>query len=281
MQKEEIKVCVLRIEGTNCEEETAGAFRELGVNAEIVHLKQLIKSPDVSRDLHRDLFDYHILMFPGGFSSGDYVRAGAILAARIKKGIGRDLVEFIENGYAVGGICNGFQVMVELGILPSFRSTMSEFPEAVLSNNESAKFECRPTLLKHVKNCAFTRNLKPDTILLIPSAHGEGRFTFAPEKEREFLHRLEDNEQIIFRYAKPDGKLAGGEYPWNPNGSSSDIAGICNPEGNVMGMMPHPERVMHPYMHHNWTRTPGILSKSGDGRAIFESVVDYTKKEFD
>ena len=113
MQKQDIKVCVLRIEGTNCEDETKRAFEELGVFAEIVHLKQLIKSPGIKRELCRDLFDYHILMFPGGFSSGDYVRAGAILAARIKKYLGAMLIEFIENGYAVGGICNGFQVMVD------------------------------------------------------------------------------------------------------------------------------------------------------------------------
>lgn len=280
MQKEDIKVCVLRIEGTNCEDETARAFQELGVNAEKVHLKQLIKNPGISRELHRNLFDYQVLMFPGGFSSGDYVRAGAILAARIKKYLGSNLREFINNGYAVGGICNGFQVMVELGILPAFDRVMSDVPDASLSHNKSAKFECRPTLLKSVDKCVFTQNLKANEIFLIPCAHGEGRLTFAPEREREYLNYLEDNNQVIFRYAKPDGSLAEGEYPWNPNGSISDIAGICNPEGNVMGMMPHPERVMHPYLHHDWTRKPEILNKPGDGRAIFESVIDYIKRIF-
>ncbi|PKP53128.1 MAG: phosphoribosylformylglycinamidine synthase subunit PurQ [Candidatus Altiarchaeales archaeon HGW-Altiarchaeales-3] len=279
-----MKACVLRIEGTNCEDETQNAFRELGVNAEIVHLKQLIKSPEISKELHRDLFDYQILMFPGGFSSGDYVRAGAILAARIKKYIGTDLVEFIKNGYAVGGICNGFQVMVELGILPGFDSPMTNRPNAALSDNESAKFECRPTLLKPVNRCAFTKNLNlnsdKNNVLLIPSAHGEGRFTFAPEKERDYMKYLEYNKQIIFKYAKPDGSIANGEYPWNPNGSISDIAGICNPEGNVMGMMPHPERVMHSYLHHDWTRNPDVLNKPGDGRVIFESVIEYIREKF-
>ena len=280
MQKEDIRVCVLRIEGTNCEDETQKAFEKLGVSAEIVHLKQLIKSSDIPEALHRDLFDYQILMFPGGFSSGDYVRAGAILAARIKKYIGAKLIEFIENGYAVGGICNGFQVMVELGILPGFNNTMSDVAHAVLTNNESAKFECRPTLLKPINNCVFTENLDLNKILLIPSAHGEGRFTFTPEKEEEYLNCLENNNQIIFKYAKPGGNFADGEYPWNPNGSISDIAGICNPEGNVMGMMPHPERVMHSYLHHDWTRKSQILNKNGDGRVIFESVIDYIKRRF-
>lgn len=280
MQTKDINACVLRIEGTNCEDETARAFQQLGVNAEIVHLKQLIKSPDISGELHRNLYDYQILMFPGGFSSGDYVRAGAILAARIKKYLGEELVEFIENGYAVGGICNGFQVMVELGILPAFDRVMSDVPQAVLTNNESAKFECRPTLLKHMTRCVFTRNLNLNKIILCPSAHGEGRLAFAPEKETEYLNRLENNNQIIFKYAKPSGELANREYPWNPNGTASDIAGICNPEGNVMGMMPHPERVMHSYLHHDWTRKPEIVDKHGDGRVIFESVIDYIKNNF-
>ena len=109
---------------------------------------------------------------------------------------------------------------------------------------------------------------------------GSKAFTFAPEKEKEYLDCLVDNNQIIFKYAKPNGDLADHEYPWNPNGSLSDIAGICNPKGNVMGMMPHPERVMHPYLHHNWTRSPGILNRAGDGRVIFECLIDYIKKKF-
>jgi phosphoribosylformylglycinamidine synthase len=282
MQTSKVKVCILRIEGTWSEDETALAFREVGANPEIVHLTQLIKSQRIPKEWHRDLFDYQILMFPGGFSAGDCIRAGAIWAARCKKRLGSQLTEFIREGYAIGGICNGFQVLVELGLLPAFDKVMSPTPELALATNESGKFECRPTLLKKVSNnnCVFTHKYKKGSISLIPSAHGEGRFTIAKEQEKRYLKKLEENDQIVFKYSKADGSLADGEYPYSPNGSLADIAGICNPEGNVFGMMPHPERTTRSYLHHNWTRNKSVLKKTGDGRLYFESVVDYICKKF-
>jgi phosphoribosylformylglycinamidine synthase I len=265
------KACILIMEGTNCEEEMKRAFEEGGIDSEIVHLKQL--TGDVPTELRRDLSEYGILMFPGGWSAGDYVRAGAIFAARIKSRLMKDIESFVEKGNLVGGICNGFQVLIELGLLPGFDGISKE-PTAALTTNLNARFQCRPVYLKHVNGCAFTGKIGKGGILQVPVAHAEGRLTFG-ENDRENLERLIENEQVVFRYCKPDGGDAAGEFPWNPNGSLYDIAGICNPEKNVLGMMPHPERVMEGIQHADWTRmNPGV----GDGRIFFDSIKEFVKK---
>ncbi|MDR3074954.1 MAG: phosphoribosylformylglycinamidine synthase subunit PurQ [Candidatus Methanoplasma sp.] len=267
MKPENIRVCVLRIEGTNCEDEMADAFRAVGTQAEKVHLKQL--AGEVSQDMKRSLEDYDILALPGGFAAGDYVRAGAIFAARIKSTIGRDVNRFVERGKPVLGVCNGFQVLVELGLLPAFEETMSPMPTAALCTNDSGRFECRPTVLRNDNRgkCMFTSCVNRGELLMIPSAHAEGKLM---SRDPEFIEKLEDNDQIVFRYVKENGSKA--EYPWNPNGSGSDIAGICNPAGNVMGMMPHPERVITRFTHPDWTRD--TRNEDGDGLRIFKSVVE-------
>jgi phosphoribosylformylglycinamidine synthase len=280
MDVDAVRVCVLRIEGTNNEQEMYYAFKRLGSSPELVHLKQLI-GMDVKPTEERCLFDYHILMLPGGFSSGDYVRAGAILAARMKSALKSDLIEFVEQGYPVGGICNGFQALVELGLLPAFYNTMSPVPEAALATNDSDRFECRPTLLKHENKgtCVFTSKLPEGKIIMNPSAHAEGKFLFPAEKQEEYYMRLLDNDQLVFRYVNERGEYAG--YPYNPNGSLYNIAGICNPQGNVFGMMPHPERAFYRFMHPDWSRTSFYPpAGKGDGRAIFESVLDYVINTF-
>lgn len=271
MKAEDVKVCVIRIEGTNCEDEMAEAFRMVGAQAEKVHLKQLIGQAPAG--LKRSLEDYDVLAFPGGFSAGDYVRAGAIFAARIKAGIGSDVKKFVESGKPVLGVCNGFQILVELGLLPAFEETMSDAPTAALYNNDSGRFECRPTVLRNDNRgkCIFTSEIPKGKLLTIPSAHAEGKLL---SLDPDFVQKLEDNDQIAFRYVCPDGSDA--VYPWNPNGSPSDIAGICNPAGNVLGMMPHPERVMIRFTHPDWTR--GYDSEDGDGKVIFESVMKYLEK---
>ncbi|MFZ2455499.1 MAG: phosphoribosylformylglycinamidine synthase subunit PurQ [Candidatus Altiarchaeia archaeon] len=267
------KACVLIIEGTNCEEEMKTALNKVGIEAEIVHLKQL--TGDVPKERCRKLSDYEILMLPGGWSAGDYVRAGAIFAARIKSKLMPELKEFVDNGYLVGGICNGFQILTELALLPAFKGIPDQ-PDAVLTNNANTKFQCRPTYLRHENKCAFTGKIGRGQVLQIPVAHGEGRLTFG-EKDKEMLQQLTDNKQIVFRYCRSDGKSAAGEFPWNPNGSLSDIAGICNPEGNVLGMMPHPERVMEKIQNADWTRTGA--SGPGDGKILFESIAEYARKK--
>lgn len=276
MKLEDIKVCILRIEGTNCEQEAYDAFKILGADPEKVHLKQLIgRSP---AELRRDLDSYQVLMLPGGFSAGDYVRAGAIFAARMKSHLAADLENFIASGRPVLGICNGFQILVELGVLPSFDEIMSEAPQAALYTNVSGRFECRSSYLKHENHgkCVFTSLLPRGEVVNIPVAHAEGNLRFPSESEEEFVARLEDNDQVVFRYVNPSGDYAG--YPWCPNGAISNIAGICNPEGNVLGMMPHPERAMFRYQHPDWTRTGGKPDAPGDGRVIFRSVLDHVSK---
>lgn len=278
MKTEDIRVCVLRIEGTNCEQEAYQAFRTLGADPEMVHLKQLIdRSP---HELRRDLDDYQVLMLPGGFSAGDYVRAGAIFAARMKSHLAAGLENFIDSGRPVLGVCNGFQILVELGVLPSFDEIMSEAPQAALCTNASGRFECRPSYLKNENHgkCVFTSLIPRGEVVMFPVAHAEGNLRFPPETEEEMVLRMEDNDQVVFRYVDPEGDLAG--YPWCPNGAVSNIAGICNPEGNVMGLMPHPERVMFRYQHPDWTRSQGRPDGPGDGQAIFRSVLDHVAKRF-
>jgi phosphoribosylformylglycinamidine synthase len=275
MKASQVKVCVLRIEGTNCEEEMYLSFKRLGAKPEKVHLKQLTGT-DVSSEEKRSLSDYHILALPGGFSAGDYVRAGAIFAARLKSRLSEDLVDFIKDGKPVLGVCNGFQILVELGLLPAMAGVMTEYPEAVLGTNDSGRFECRPTLLRKVNrgSCAFTSRIPADKISLIPSAHAEGKLMFSLSRSSQIVKELEDNDQIVFKYVDPEGDLAG--YPWCPNGATDNIAGICNREGNVFGLMPHPERVFFRFTHPDWTREP---DGPGDGRAVFESILDYATRK--
>ncbi|MDD1747786.1 MAG: phosphoribosylformylglycinamidine synthase subunit PurQ [Methanomassiliicoccales archaeon] len=276
MSSREVRVCVLRIEGTNCEEETSLAFMKVGASPEKVHLKQLIHS--CPEEMRRDLDSYDILALPGGFSAGDYVRAGAIFAARIRSALSKEVEEFVKSGKPVIGICNGFQILVELGMLPAFGPTMNREPQAALYVNDSARFECIPTLLKHENagNCIFTRNLPKGKVVMFPCAHMEGKLMFRMEEEAGRLAKLEEDGQVVFRYVDPEGRYGG--YPWSPNGSISSIAGLCNPAGNVMGLMPHPERVFHRFTHPDWTRMNVDPAGDGDGRTIFQSAVEYASK---
>jgi len=272
------KIGILRIEGTNCEQESFDAFKRLGASPEFVHLKQLLHI-DCNNDEKRSIFDYQCLMFPGGFSAGDYIRAGAIFAARVKSKLNKDLKRFITQEYPILGVCNGFQVLIELGLLPGIKEIITKIPEACLNINDSNRFECRPTLLKHENKgkCIFTSKIPKNDIRMIPSAHAEGKLLFPLDKQQSYIKELEKNDQIVFRYVDPDGNYA--KYPWNPNGSISNIAGICNNIGNVFGLMPHPERTFYKFQHPDWTNK-GLNDMSGDGKAIFESILDYISKRF-
>ena len=273
-----IKVCILRMEGTNNEQEMLDAFLRAGTKAELVHLKQVLgKTSSVGSQ--RDLADYQVLIFPGGWSAGDYVRAGAIFAARLKAEAKKELKAFVEEGKAVGGMCNGFQVLVELGLLPQIgEGLMASQPEAALAVNGSDRFECRPTYLRvESSKCVFTQSLKKGEVLYIPSAHGEGKFTLPPEHELAVLARLEEEGRVVFRFVNPETAEPDG-YPYNPNGSPTGIAAVCNAAGNVFGIMPHPERSYLGINHPDWTRkSPG---EYGDGKRVFDSVIAYTTKRF-
>jgi len=276
MRREDIRVGVVYIEGTNCEEESVAYFRHLGAKAEKVHLKQL--TGDVPEEMRRRLEDYDILMVPGGFASGDYVRAGAIFAARLRSRLADELKAFVEAGKPIFGVCNGFQVLVEAGLLPGLRGTMTDEPEAVLATNDSGHYECRPSLLKLESRgtCAFTRGLRKGQVVTFISAHAEGKFLLPKARAAKLLKELVANDQVVFRYVDDRGRYAG--YPWNPSGTTYNIAALCNREGNVFGVQPHPERCFFRHLHPDWTRGDGGDPVYGDGKAIFEGVLEHVEK---
>jgi phosphoribosylformylglycinamidine synthase len=270
VKRGEIRVCVLRVGGTNCDAETRRSFEALGVRAEILHVNEVVRK--------RSLLEYDVLVFPGGFAYGDYVRAGAIWAKWILTKLGKELKAFMDESRLILGICNGFQVLVETGLLPGFEG-MSPYPEAGLATNFPPGYNCRWISLKHENNgkCVFTGKIPKGKVLHVPIAHSEGRFLFPKEKERRFLEKLRENDQLVFRYCNKDGEYAGGKFPVNPNGSFYDIGGICNAEGTVLGLMPHPERAFYWWKQADWTRrqkTP----ENGDGKLIFESLISHLEK---
>lgn len=248
-------VCVLRTDGTNCDEETAYAFEKAGGHAVRVHVNQL-------RDGEAHLGDYQILVIPGGFSYGDDVASGKILAIELISYLRNELEEFVSRGKLVLGICNGFQVLVRTGLLP-FRAT-GRMP-ASLVTNDSGHFECRwITMVVEVSPCVFTRELEGE--LSLPVAHGEGKFYASTET----LAALEAQGLITVRYSE-DGK-ATLRYPANPNGSVNGIAGICDPTGRIFGLMPHPERFVELTQYPNWRRQKNVKP---NGLPIFESAIQH------
>jgi phosphoribosylformylglycinamidine synthase subunit PurQ / glutaminase len=257
------KVCVLRSAGTNCDKETAAGFKLAGAECEFLHINSL-----VSRQ--RMLSDFHILALPGGFSYGDDVASGKIFANELRFKLAHSLTEFIAAGKLIIGICNGFQVLVKSGLLPS---ALALKQDTSLIINDSGKFEARWVYLSRKpeaesRKCVWTKNL-PEVIYL-PVAHGEGKFIV---KDNSVLNRLKKNRQIVFQYCDAQGKLSG--YPDNPNGSIENIAGITDETGRILGLMPHPERHLWPLQHpRNWE----LKSKhEGDGLQIFRNGVKYVK----
>ncbi|MFP3985291.1 MAG: phosphoribosylformylglycinamidine synthase subunit PurQ [Candidatus Bathyarchaeia archaeon] len=272
MKREEIRVCILRVGGTNCDVETRRAFRESKMKAEIVHFNQLVRQ--------NNLLDYYVMVVPGGFSHGDYVRAGAIWATRLMAKMRKNIERFVEEERPILGICNGFQVLVEAGLLPKFDG-ISLFPEAALGTNVPPGYNCRWTYLKHESRgrCVFTKRIASYSVMRIPVAHSEGRFMFAKEKEEASLDKLLDHDQLVFRYCHSNGEYADGQYPLNPNGSFYDIAGICDPSGTIFGLMPHPERAYFGWQLPDWTKA-GALPAFADGKLMFDSVAEYLTKKF-
>ncbi len=206
MKRSSIRVAVVYIEGTNCEDESVACFRHLGAQAEKVHLKQL--TGDAPAELRRDLDDYDVLMIPGGFAAGDYVRAGTIFAARLRSRLSKDLVGFVKAGKPVFGVCNGFQVLVEAGLLPALGGVMTDEPEAVLATNDSSHYECRPSLLRMENggSCAFTGTLERGQVVTFISAHAEGKLLFPEGREKRILKELTENDQVVFRFVDDRGR---------------------------------------------------------------------------
>jgi phosphoribosylformylglycinamidine synthase len=270
-----LRVALLSIEGTNCDDELRVALSTLGARAEVVLLKQF-EGRDVSATERRHLSDYSALFVPGGFSAGDYVRAGAIFAARIRASIGPELEEFVRSGRIVAGLCNGFQVLTELGLLPGRRGGRLTRPDAVLMTNDSGRFECRPTFLAWQGGVFPPLQQTPKgTRYLFPSAHGEGKLVLGGDAAAR-LRELESAGQILFRWVAPDG--GDPTYPWNPNGSEGNVAGLTNPEGNVFGLMPHPERSFFRAQAPDFTRTGGPTG-FGDGHRFLDAVLSFAERQ--
>jgi phosphoribosylformylglycinamidine synthase subunit PurQ / glutaminase len=272
--RRKLAIALLSIEGTNCDDELRTALASLGARPEVVLLKQF-EGRDVEREQRRRLADYQMLFVPGGFSAGDYVRAGAIFGARVKASIGPDLEEFVRSGHLVGGLCNGFQVLTEMGLLPGRPGGRLGPPDAALMSNDSGHFECRPTFLAWGGgNFAPLADTPKGTRFLFPSAHAEGKLVLGGDAEAR-RSELERDGQILFRWVDPDGGPA--TYPWNPNGSEGDIGGLTNPEGNVFGLMPHPERSFFRAQLPDWTRE-GSAEGFGDGHRFLDAVLSYAER---
>jgi len=265
MRRNQARVIVLRTAGTNCDVETAYAFEHFGAKANLVHINRLF--------CHEvDLKDYHMLAIPGGFTYGDDIMSGRILANELRLRLSDELKRFHDDGKLMLGICNGFQVLVRAGLLPGDVNGASRWFEqtATLTYNDSGKFEDRWTYLSVSDKSVWTQGM--NGAVYFPVAHAEGKFM---TRDDELLRRLQENGQVLFRYCNQDGEAA--EYPANPNGSVDNIAGITDKSGRVLGLMPHPERHFFTYHHPRWTRrtTPASL---GDGAKVFENGVKYVQE---
>ena len=252
-----VKVLMLRAPGTNCDLETQVALETAGAEVDSALVYELFRK-------EKKLDDYRIVIIPGGFTYGDDVSAGRIMANEIRLHLGDELRRFVDNGKLVMGICNGFQVLVKTGILPGLPGAGRQ--PVTLTNNDSGKFECRWIHLKVEPDspCVFTKGIDR---MYIPVNHGEGKLVAPPE----ILAQL----NVVLRYTDENGNT-GAAYPHNPNGSLEDIAGICDETGRIFALMPHPERFIRWTQHPRWTREPA--RRTGDGLQIFVNAVEWAKK---
>lgn len=259
-----VKALVLRTAGTNCDLETEYAFKKAGAEAQRVHINRVLeKKAQILRG-------YHILVLPGGFTYGDDIAAGKILANLLRFHLEEDIKKFLQDGKLIIGICNGFQALVKSRLLPALDNGGST-QEATLTFNDSNRFEARWTYLK--ASSGKSVYVDEGQLLYMPVAHGEGKFV---ARDDEVLHRLRDSSQIIFKYVNERGEGAG--YPYNPNGSVDGVAGICDPTGRILGMMPHPERYVEPMQHPHWQREDIGIDTEPHGMQIFRNAVKYVEK---
>ena len=267
--RERVRVLVITGLGLNCEAETEAAFRLAGASPRRVHLLDLLDRPEAR------LAEYRIVAFIGGFAFGDHLGAGAVFANKIRFRLYDPLVELIGRGGLAIGICNGFQTMVRLGMLPGLDGDYRT-PRATLAPNDRLGYRDAWIRLGFdpASPCVWTRGL---TTMEVPSRHGEGKFL---AESPQVLARLESNHQVAAQYIGPDDRPTE-EWPYNPNGSPHGIAGICDPSGRLFGLMPHPDAYLYGVHHPNWIRRvrSGTLPTDGDGLAIFRNGVDVAAAE--
>ncbi|MBE0537917.1 MAG: phosphoribosylformylglycinamidine synthase I [Phycisphaerae bacterium] len=262
---EQVRAIVVRAAGINCDMETEHAFRLAGAEVDRVHVNRIIETPGM-------LEGYQIFVLPGGFSYGDDVAAGKILANQMVHHLADALRKFIDDGKLVLGICNGFQVLVKTQILPGLApiggSDTSQQPVSI-TNNDSGKYEDRWVYLEPVsEECVF---ISPGRRLYLPVAHGEGKVV---ARDSAILDRLEAEGHVAFRYVDAEGRQ--GPFPINPNGSPNSVAGLTDSTGRVLGLMPHPERFVHRTQHPHWTRRAN--RDDADGMSVFSNAVAYVKQ---
>ncbi len=255
----QIRAIVLRAAGINTDLETQHALELAGATADRVHINRVIED--------KELLDrYHILIFPGGFSYGDDVAAGKIMANQVVHHLAEPVRKFIDDGKLVLGICNGFQVLVKAGILPGGNGFRQE--DVTITCNDSGKYEDRWVyLMPQTDRCVF---IEPQRQICVPIAHGEGKVV---TRNDEALQKLKADGSIAFKYVDEKGEE--GPYPINPNGSLESIAGLTDSTGRVLGLMPHPERYVRRTQHPHWSRLGEDLDP--DGIKIFRNAVKYVR----
>jgi phosphoribosylformylglycinamidine synthase I len=258
------KAIVLQAHGSNRDLDVMDALSLAGADAIGIPLNELRMNKTL-------LADFQLLVIPGGFSYADALGAGKLLALDLASYFEEEISAFVESGKPVIGICNGFQALVKSGILPGeSRKKRIENSNATLTFNAQGHFECRWVTLNPIsQTCIWTKGL--DENITCPIAHGEGNFQTS---NQSLISNLQSLDQVVLTYVHPDGSPANGEYPINPNGSILDIAGICNQQGNVLGLMPHPENHIYSWQHPRHTRG----ETSGSGLRLFENGVNYASQ---
>jgi phosphoribosylformylglycinamidine synthase len=264
--KTDEKAIIMSGYGINSEMETQEAFKRAGMGSDIVHINDLISG-------RKKLSDYRLLVFPGGFSYGDDTGAGNAYANRVRNNLWDDLEKFLNGDTLVLGICNGFQILANLGLVPAFDKKYER--DIALMPNRKGVLECRFVTIKPVSDNLWTRGIER---MYCPVSHGEGNFFCAPET----LVHLKAKNMITFQYCRGDLSLANGQYPDNPNGSIEDIAGITSENGKVLGLMPHPERAMNftnlydwPYQKERLKREGKALPQESLNMQFFKNIVNY------
>lgn len=262
------KALVIAGYGINSEEETSLAFERVGFNSQIRHINDLIENPF-------ELEETQVLCIPGGFSYGDDTGSGNAFAQKMRLTLGEYLKKFVERDTLTLGICNGCQIVANLGLAPAIDKKYGERFVAV-THNLTARYQCRwiDVAVQDTKSPW----LAGTTRMHIPVAHGEGRFMM----DDQTLKTLKDMKQIALRFVKPNGEKANGEFPFNPNGAMDDIAGMTDPTGRVLALMPHPERGMFTWQRDDYARLKDkarrageTLSEASEGLKLFENAAKY------